>query len=398
MATLDFSELDKDPPGESFEGLIRLLGQRLGLIVRWSGRGADGGRDLIFIETQRGPLSATPLRWLVSCKDNSGSGSSVLERDAGSVLDKVSQHKCDGFLLATTTTASTGLKEKLDQLDVSHGGTIQTKVWDRFELTALLLEDRCADLLAQFFPRHVAQRAKLALDEAREVVERALPRFAVAAIRQYLVSYEERSKQISGLTVWPHDADQIEAIDKIAAELRFNKFQDAAAKLEQLHFDAFVVLVDRLIRNFPDQARSVLKEVARVSTDSGVLYNVIEALREDPDFGLEEELEITRRFDYETLHELYHDLTKEMLEEKNVWNWRLPTDALLHDDHVELESVSVHDLEFSGGDAVSVAGRVRLTVNGWTVVPERDNAGTATFDHWFAGYWLPDGIEIEKIK
>jgi hypothetical protein len=132
MATLDFTELDKKPPGEALEALVRLIGERLGMRAEWSGRGADGGRDLIFHETQAGPLKSRSIKWLVSCKDNSESNASVGERDVGSLSDKTAQHKCDGFLLATTTTASTGLKEKLDSFDFSSGGSMHTKVWDRF--------------------------------------------------------------------------------------------------------------------------------------------------------------------------------------------------------------------------------------------------------------------------
>ena len=115
MGTLDFSKLSPNiPPGETFQGLVRLMGERLGMVAEWTGRGADGGRDLIFVETQRGPIKAHPVRWLVSCRDKSESNRAVTERDVGSVSEKVRQHKCDGFLLATTTTASTGLKEMLE--------------------------------------------------------------------------------------------------------------------------------------------------------------------------------------------------------------------------------------------------------------------------------------------
>ena len=68
MATLDFTELDKKPPGEALEALVRLIGERLGMRVEWSGRGADGGRDLIFHETQEGPLKSRSIKWLVNCK------------------------------------------------------------------------------------------------------------------------------------------------------------------------------------------------------------------------------------------------------------------------------------------------------------------------------------------
>lgn len=151
--------------------MVRLIGERLGMQVEWSGRGADGGRGLIFHETQEGPLKSRSIKWLVNCKDNSDSNSSVGERDVGSVIDKTAQHKCNGFLLATTTTASTGLKEKLDSLDFSSGGEIHTKVRDRFELTRFLLEDRFSDLMLQFFPKQEARAVAVTIDHAREIIE-----------------------------------------------------------------------------------------------------------------------------------------------------------------------------------------------------------------------------------
>src|SRR5215468_703886 len=189
------------------------------MVVEWTGRGPDGGRDLIFIETQQGPIKARTVRWLVSCKDNSESNRAVTERDVGSVLDKVRQHKCDGFLLATTTTASTGLKEMLDKIDVSSGGPVQTKVWDRFEITQKLLSNRFSDLLTQFFPEHQRKEAVAKLDAAREVVEASLPRSAVGHVRMHLVPHAERKEFLSGSKVWPHDPGQQTIIDELKANL-----------------------------------------------------------------------------------------------------------------------------------------------------------------------------------
>lgn len=80
MATLDFTELDKKTPGEALEALVRLIGERLGMLVEWSGRGADGGRDLIFHETQEGPLKSRSIKWLVNCKDKSDSNALSAKR------------------------------------------------------------------------------------------------------------------------------------------------------------------------------------------------------------------------------------------------------------------------------------------------------------------------------
>jgi hypothetical protein len=93
MASLDFSELGSRPAGENLEGLIRLMGERLGLTVSWSGRGADQGRDLIFVETQTGRIGAMPVRGLVNCKDNSKTKHAA-EQDVGSIVDKGQNNPC----------------------------------------------------------------------------------------------------------------------------------------------------------------------------------------------------------------------------------------------------------------------------------------------------------------
>jgi hypothetical protein len=91
-------------------------------------------------------------------------------------------------------------------------------------------------------------------------------------------------------------------------------------------------------------------------------------------------------------------LSKEALEENSVWDWRLPSKVLSHDDHVELLNVAVSDLEFSGGDSVNLAGMVSLRVNGWSSDPERGGTGEDSYSVHFAGYWLPDGIELDEIR
>jgi hypothetical protein len=399
VATLDFNELDGDPPGERFEALVRLIGERLGLVVQWSGRGADAGRDMIFIENQQGPLRMRPVRWLVSCKDNSQSNKSVSEKDIGSILDKVQQHRCDGFLLATTTTASTGLKEKLDKLDISMSGPIQTKVWDRFEITKMLLSDQCADLLLQFFPKQKARESLQHLDAAREVIEASLPRFVVGFVRKHLVPYSDRLSLLSGKNVWPHDADQMSLIDDLKQDATQRWSIDRAAKkLQGLHFDAFVAFMDQLIRNFPEQATQLLQAVARISSDGGVIYNAIDMLRETEDFILGDEIEITRKCDPDTLFELYRDLAHDILEDKSVWDWRLPNDVQRHADKVELSRVRIEDLEFEGGDAVCLRARLTLRAYGSSFDPAEPSVGERDFSYDIEAHLEADGIEIDTVN
>lgn len=141
---VDFSELSRD--GAGLEGLARLLGLSLGLEVEWTGIGPDGGKDLIFKDLEKGHLGSTSFKWLVQCKDFSESNKTVGDSDVPSILDKVEQHKCNGFLLIVTTRVSAGLTLRMSSLK------LKTQVWDQYELTQLLLQPQNDLLLLQFFP------------------------------------------------------------------------------------------------------------------------------------------------------------------------------------------------------------------------------------------------------
>lgn len=390
MATLDFGELGNKPAGENLEGLVRLIGERLGLTVSWTGRGADQGRDLIFTETQSGRIGSTPVRWLVSCKDNSKTNQSVSEQDVGSVLDKVRQHDCSGFLLATTTTVGAALKAKLDGLQSNPKDRIQTKVWDRFELSAMLLSDSFADLLRQFFPKEQAKNAAIAIDAARERIETSVPRVVVGALRSHLVPYSERVKSLSGATVWPHDADQQKLIDQVVPKIvgRLPK-GSTIAKLRDLHFDAFLALMDRLIRAFPHDAYTHLLELARTDHDSSRIYNLIDILREFDQFTDEIELSIAGRCDAETLCELYDDFVVESLGEEGYWSRHTLWEIERFHDYTEIHDIEVDEVAFTGGEGVSFKALVHFDVSGSTDDGDDGYSSRDTFTYLASGYLDP---------
>ncbi len=98
--TIDFRELTSSVRGEGLEELARRLGQKLGFNPQWTGRGSDGGRDLLFTEIFTGHLSNHAMKWLVSCKDKAGSNASIKEADLPpNIIGKIDQHGADGFLL-----------------------------------------------------------------------------------------------------------------------------------------------------------------------------------------------------------------------------------------------------------------------------------------------------------
>lgn len=67
-------------------------------IISTPDRGADGGSDLICVESGNGSFGSTQIRWLVSCKHKAHSGASVTPKDEQNITDRLEQHKANGFI------------------------------------------------------------------------------------------------------------------------------------------------------------------------------------------------------------------------------------------------------------------------------------------------------------
>jgi hypothetical protein len=210
--------------------------------------------------------------------------------------------------------------------------------------------------------------------------------------------HAERYALLSGEKIWPHDADQRSLIDGLRGDaMRRRRLKQAAQKIQELHFDAFLAFIDALIRNFPAEARQLLVLVAKTASENSLIFNAVQILREYDDFSQEEEIEITRRCDDETLFELYHESTYDCLVDTGIWEDRLPRKIHRSFDHVALREVkTIDDLEFSGGPAVSFTASVKLVVDGHSFDPE-EPSGSDTFYCTVNGYLTDDGIDIESV-
>lgn len=98
---MDFKELPVD--GQAFEQLLRELMFNMGLHVEWSGRGPDGGRDLICKEILKGHFASQERIWLVQCKHKAHGGGSVGVGDLDDILSSCAQQGATGYLLACST-------------------------------------------------------------------------------------------------------------------------------------------------------------------------------------------------------------------------------------------------------------------------------------------------------
>jgi hypothetical protein len=120
MAALDFKEIPSAQAGaerDRFEFFAREFLHSEGFkIVEQPNRGADGGRDIIVEEERLGPGGANVIRWLVSCKHKSHSGTSVIPSDEQNIRDRLGSHRCQGFIAFYSTLPSSGLGETLNKL------------------------------------------------------------------------------------------------------------------------------------------------------------------------------------------------------------------------------------------------------------------------------------------
>lgn len=121
---IDFKEI---PPGNAqgdeqdiFELFARDFFEARGYeILKSPSRGSDGGRDLIIGEAISGKVTKTTRKWLVSCKHNAHSGSSVSKLVESDVRDRLERHDCDGFVAFYSTIPSSDLSEYFDSIESS---------------------------------------------------------------------------------------------------------------------------------------------------------------------------------------------------------------------------------------------------------------------------------------
>lgn len=146
---IDFKELDKD--GNDFELLIREILYNKGLEVYWSGKGIDGGKDLLCIERPKSCFKSVEKRWVVQCKHNAHSGKAVSAAELEDIAGVCDAHNADGYILACTTYPSSSLVQRFEQIQSNRH--IAVVFWDARTIERELLCPDNWDIANIFFPK-----------------------------------------------------------------------------------------------------------------------------------------------------------------------------------------------------------------------------------------------------
>lgn len=407
MPLLDFTELTdsegKLPLGEGLENLVRELGERLGLRPDWSGRGADRGRDLFFTERRRGPLGITELRWLVSCKDHAKSGRSVTEQDVGAIGDKLDQHGSQGFLLVTTSTASTGLKDTLD--GVGKARSRLTKVWDRTELENLLLQDAHIDLVKRYLPRSYLSYNRLSgVPQALDALRAFAPASVFHKIEAVVEAYQVGHTWLTGEKIWPDDPASVATIDRALSALLEKNDAITAAKIlsrEEIEFDAFDSTLRMLFSVRPAQTGELCRALVEDGNNKGSAIYAFQFFVQHFEPDNEEQIRLAGNLDPEDLLDLYSAEVEAFIIDEVMGNperysaWS-DLDALASS--VSVAECNVERLAFCADVAnakIEFTAKLEVSVE---LTFAREHAGSHTCPGTLSGYIDPFGMYIEKFE
>lgn len=147
---LDFKELSED--GNELELLIREILLVKGYNVRWSGKGPDGGKDLICYESRKSDFLDDTKVWLIQCKHKAKSEGSVGISELDDIVDSCSHHDAKGYLLVCSTYPSSKVVERLEGITDNKKVDIECNYWDSVRIEQILSTPKLWSIAQRFFP------------------------------------------------------------------------------------------------------------------------------------------------------------------------------------------------------------------------------------------------------
>ena len=123
-----------------------------GYRVYWSGKGPDGGRDLLCIEHRDSFFCPDEKRWLIQCKHNAHSGKSVGVAELDNIIDSCEQHDAEGYILACSTQPSSGVVNRLEAITNNVKNKVTAIYWDAVIIEQMLSNPNLWRVAQRFMP------------------------------------------------------------------------------------------------------------------------------------------------------------------------------------------------------------------------------------------------------
>ncbi|MDR3522061.1 MAG: hypothetical protein P4L54_10670 [Acidocella sp.] len=151
---IDWTEI---PDGDSWELFARDFLAELGFVIDVGpGRGPDAGKDLIVSEQLRGKLRGRKFSWLVSCKHYAASDKAIGPDLESNIMDRITQHKVDGFMGFYSTMPTSGLVDRLSALE-EEAKVGAWEVFDRKKIEGHFVTTGLSKLAMRYIPLSYAR-------------------------------------------------------------------------------------------------------------------------------------------------------------------------------------------------------------------------------------------------
>ncbi len=182
MPIIDFKEIpagNKKGGVDLFETFACRFLERLGYTIEVGpAEGPDGGKDLIVsIDRRDGDGGSRSIRYIVSCKHAAHSGKSIGVSQEKSILDRIIEHKVDGFLAFYSTGLTVPLQTRFREFRNAGREIVEMTGNDIDEIVSDNLF-ALKDCLVRFFPESVARHMeRLRVEDPAQFIEPIIAEF-----------------------------------------------------------------------------------------------------------------------------------------------------------------------------------------------------------------------------
>lgn len=168
---IDFSEINYKG-GTDFERFVEELLNALGwTIISKAAIGPDGGKDIIASISETLPTGKQRNRkYVVQCKHNAHSGKTVYPKDISDFILMPQKHNAQGWLLVTSTKVSQNVVANISAACQTKPG-VEFDHWDKRKLEALVLDERCREILKRYFPKSYLKSTNIITPTLFEIKE-----------------------------------------------------------------------------------------------------------------------------------------------------------------------------------------------------------------------------------